>query len=210
MDLILKQCNTLFKEEWILIVDKYNNMRNSLYTAEQRLFLTEAQKFFLERETTELKLHMLHNFIRPKDPRVEDFECYDHNLDGSSGLDELGISEANSLLERPFDFYGGYLMEAMHKKKEILTDATVKKLLRVIEHLQEEKRLMELDREAVNNVATMNFDLAQKDADRIKEQAEEIQELKSMIALNKRLVRKEKNEIVKTMTEKYNKLEEEY
>lgn len=34
MDLILKQCNVLFKQEWGHIVDKYNNMRNSLYTAE--------------------------------------------------------------------------------------------------------------------------------------------------------------------------------
>ena len=30
------------------------------------------------------------------------------------------------------------------------------------------------EREAIQNVATMNFDLAQKDADRIKEQADQI------------------------------------
>lgn len=141
---------------------------------------------------------------------MEDFACYEHNVDGSSGLDELGISEANSLLERPFEFYGGYVMEAVHKKKDILTDAVVKKLIRVIENLQEERRLMELDREAVNNVAALNFDLAQDDADRIKRQAEEIDELTRIITLNRKLVRKEKHEIVKTMTEKYKKLEEEY
>lgn len=76
--------------------------------------------------------------------------------------------------------------------------------------MKEEKRLMELDREAVNNVATLNFDLAQNDADRIKEQAEKITELEEIISLNKKLVRKEKSEIVRVMNEKHAKLEEEY
>ena len=210
MELILKQCKLLFKQEWVHIVDQYNQMRNSLYTAEQRLFLSEAQKFFLERETTELKQFMEENFRQKVvELPVEDFGAYESNLDGSC-IDELGISEANSILENPFSFYGSYLMTAMHKKKDILADAVVKKLLRVINHLQEERKLMELDREAVNNVATLNFDLAQNDADRIKEQAEKIEELEEIINLNKRLVRKEKQEIVRVMTEKYKKLEEEY
>ena len=59
----------------------------------------------------------------------------------------------------------------MYKKNEVLTDATVSHLLRVITSLQEERRLLNEDREAVNNIATLNFDLAQVDADRIKEQA---------------------------------------
>ena len=59
----------------------------------------------------------------------------------------------------------------MYKKNEVLTDATVSHLLRVITSLQEERRLLNEDRAAVNNVATLNFDLAQVDADRIKEQA---------------------------------------
>ena len=57
----------------------------------------------------------------------------------------------------------------MYKKNEVLTDATVSHLLRVITSLQEERRLLNEDRAAVNNVATLNFDLAQVDADRIKE-----------------------------------------
>ena len=59
----------------------------------------------------------------------------------------------------------------MYKKNEVLTDATVSHLLRVITSLQEERRLLNEDRAAVNNIATLNFDLAQVDADRIKEQA---------------------------------------
>jgi len=55
MDLILKQCNLLFRQEWGFIVEQYNRMRNALFTAEQQLFLSEAQKHFLERETLELK-----------------------------------------------------------------------------------------------------------------------------------------------------------
>ena len=42
MDLILKQCNVLFREEWARIVFQYNTMRNGLYTSEQELFLAEA------------------------------------------------------------------------------------------------------------------------------------------------------------------------
>lgn len=42
MDLIAKQASQLFKEEWDLIVDQFNDMRSSLYTAEQSLFLIEA------------------------------------------------------------------------------------------------------------------------------------------------------------------------
>jgi len=45
----------LFKEEWSHIVDTFNDMRRSLHLAEQSLFLTEAQKFYLEEENTELK-----------------------------------------------------------------------------------------------------------------------------------------------------------
>ena len=52
---------------------------------------------------------------------------------------------------------------------------------------------MEEDQEAVNNVATMNFDLAQRDADRIKAQASKIKELTKIIDMNKKLVKKEKD-----------------
>ena len=33
-------------------------MRNGLFTAEQELFLSEAQKFHIERELTELKAYV--------------------------------------------------------------------------------------------------------------------------------------------------------
>ena len=42
MDLILKQCNILFREEWGTIVNQYNEMRDSLFTVEQSLFLAEC------------------------------------------------------------------------------------------------------------------------------------------------------------------------
>ena len=51
------------------------------------------------------------------------------------------------------------------------------------------------DRAAVNNVATLNFDLAQVDADRIKEQAEKIKELSQIIDMERKLVRKEKHQL---------------
>ena len=55
MELILKQCNILFREEWATIVNQYNEMRDSLFTVEQSLFLTECQKFYIETENAELK-----------------------------------------------------------------------------------------------------------------------------------------------------------
>ena len=60
-------------------------------------------------------------------------------------------------------------MQMLYKKQEVLTDEVVQKLLRVVTKLENDIKLRDLDREAVNNVATLNFDLAQKDADRIKE-----------------------------------------
>lgn len=146
----------MFKEEWEVVVDQYNTMRDCLFTAEQSLFLAESQKYYLESELSHLK-----TFIQSKNPKflpeyVEDYAPQP----GTDDIDELGISEANCVMEKPLNFYGGYLMQMMYKKNEVLTNEVVQRLLRVITQLQEEKKLMEIDREAVNNVATLNFDLA--------------------------------------------------
>ena len=79
-------------------------------------------------------------------------------------------------------------MQVMHKKNEVLTNAVVQHLMRVITQLKKEKEQMEVDKEAIVNVAAMNFDLAQNDADRIKEQAEQLKDLQKIIDLNKKLV----------------------
>ena len=86
-------------------------------------------------------------------------------------IDELALTEGNAILEKPINFYGGYLMQMMYKKNEVLTDAVIQRLQSTVSHLQNEIKLRDIDREAVNNVAIMNFDLAQSDADRIKKQA---------------------------------------
>ena len=184
MDLITKQASQLFKEEWDLIVDQFNDMRSSLYTAEQSLFLTEAQKFHLEEENSELKAYIADNRPRYMPEYMEDFAMDPDHPE----IDELAISEANSVLEKPLNFYGSYLMQVMHKKNEVLTDSVVQHLMRVITQLKKEKEQMEVDKEAIVNVAAMNFDLAQNDADRIKEQAEQLKDLQKIIDLNKKLV----------------------
>jgi len=61
---------------------------------------------------------------------------------------------------------------------------------------------MILDRDAVNNVAIFNFELAQRDADRIKVQAEEIAELTQVIVLNNKMVKKEKIHLYNVLKEK--------
>lgn len=55
IDLIMKQCSKLFKDEWISVVGQYNEMRDGLYTAELELFLSEGQKHYMETEQAELK-----------------------------------------------------------------------------------------------------------------------------------------------------------
>ena len=51
-------------------------------------------------------------------------------------------------------------MQMISKKNEVLTNAVVQKLMSYIKHLKNEIRLLNLDREAVNNVAELNFGLA--------------------------------------------------
>ena len=118
MDLILKQCNLLFKQEWGMIVEQYNTMRNQLYTAEQSLFLCEGQKFFLEQETAALKQYI--NDYRPQylPDYVVDFAP---DPEKDPNLDEEAVNQANCVLEKPLSFYGGYVMEVMYKKNEVLT-----------------------------------------------------------------------------------------
>jgi len=101
-------------------------------------------------------------------------------------------------------------MEALPKKKEIMKDALCKRLCARICELEKDIAMRDEEREAINNVAILNFDLAQKDADRIKGQAEKIKELNRVIELNKRLVRKEKTQLYNDMKKKIDKLQGEY
>ena len=96
-------------------------MRDCLFTAEQSLFLAESQKYYLEAELSHLK-----TFISSKNPKylpeyVEDYSAQP----GTNDIDELGISEANCVMEKPLNFYGGYLMQMMYKKNEVLTNTVV-------------------------------------------------------------------------------------
>ena len=157
MDLILKQCNVLFKSEWGQIVEQYNNMRDAVFTAEQQLFLAEGQKFYLEKEVGQLKQYISDHRPTILPPFVED---YAPDPEDSNEIDELAISEANCVLEKPLEFYGGYMMQMIYKKNEVLTNAVVKRLITVISQLQREIKLRDQEREAISNVATLNFDLA--------------------------------------------------
>lgn len=129
MELILKQCKSLFREEWGHVVDQYNRMRDGLYTAEQSLFLAEGQKFFLESEVSELKAYIAEHRPKYMPDYVQDFQP-------DAELSQMAIDEANCVFERPLNFYGGYLMQMLYKKKEVLTDETVKKLMRTITGLE--------------------------------------------------------------------------
>ena len=71
------------------------------------------------------------------------------------------------MLEKPFAFYGGYLQLASTKRDDFLHQKFVEKLLNIIKQLRYENQKILEDKEAVSNVAQMNFELAQRDADRI-------------------------------------------
>ena len=207
MELILKQCNITFRSEWGIIVDQYNDMRNAVYTAEQTLFLSESQKHYLENEVNQLKSLLAETRPTQVADYVEDFAP---NPELYPGLDEEALNEANCILEKPFNFYGGYLMQVMYKKNEVLTNTVVQKLMGMISKLRHEKKLMETNQAAINNVAVLNFDLAQADADRIKVQAKEISDLKKLIVMNAQLVKKEKKQIYWDMKKKSDALHGEY
>lgn len=83
-----------------------------------------------------------------------------------------------------------------------MRDTVCKRLVARISELEGEIVKRDEERAAVNNVAILNFDLAQQDADRIKQQARKINELQRVIELNKRLIRKEKNQLYVDMKKK--------
>ena len=56
----------------------------------------------------------------------------------------------------------------------------------------------------------MNFELAQRDADRINEQAAKIIELTKMLDMERKLVKKEKSQLYKDMKVKLDTVKDEY
>ena len=56
----------------------------------------------------------------------------------------------------------------------------------------------------------MNFELAQRDADRINEQAAKIIELTKMLDMERKLVKKEKSQLYKDMKVKLDAVKDEY
>mmetsp|Transcript_28802 Transcript_28802/g.38414 ORF Transcript_28802/g.38414 Transcript_28802/m.38414 type:complete len:123 (+) Transcript_28802:661-1029(+) len=122
----------------------------------------------METEFTALKAFIADKVLpNPVPPYIEGFVPHE----GDPHKSAAAVIEANCLFEEPFNFYGGFIMQAIQKKKEIMKDAVVRKLLAKIAALERDIELRDEERQAVNNVATLNFELAQKDADRIKEQS---------------------------------------
>jgi hypothetical protein len=83
-------------------------------------------------------------------------------------------------------FYGGYLQLAPGKRDEFLHDNFVKKLIHIIKQMEEDKRRILEDKEAVNNVALMNFEIAQRDADRIAELSKKLNQSNKELKLELR------------------------
>ena len=108
-------------------------MRNHLDTAEYRLLQCETKKHFLECEnaaqrtynsqTKDLKLAWIENEFEKGSP--EDLKAED-------GATDEAMEAANSVLDRPFSFYGGYLQLSLFKKPEIMRNETIRKLLKFI------------------------------------------------------------------------------
>lgn len=62
----------------------------------------------------------------------------------------------------------------------------------------------------MNNVAELNFGLAQRDADRIKEQADKIIEQEKIIQMERKLVKQEKAQLYRDMKAKLDAVKAEY
>ena len=102
------------------------------------MFLCEAQKAYMDSEFSALKLFLAEKiWPNPVPEYIEGFVP----LEGDPKKSATAVFEANILLDEPFNFYGGFLQTAMHKKKEILKDALVKKLLAKIASLEQDMQL---------------------------------------------------------------------
>lgn len=80
---------------------------------------------------SELKAYIAKHRPKYMPDYVEDFEP-------DAELSEMAINEANCVMKRPLNFYGGYLMQMMYKKNEVLTDEVVQRLMKVITQLENE------------------------------------------------------------------------
>ena len=199
-----KQCQLHFRKEWEDLLDKYNKMRESVFKAESKYLLSEAQKYYLESEASASQRY--YNLAR--DYKIDWVEDYEYDPEKHEIHPDV-ISQLNSVLDVPFSFYGGFIQLGQYKKDTIVESLTVKKLLHIISDMKREREEMITEREMIQNVARMNFDLAQTDADRIKAQAEEIKQLKSMIDINQRLLGKEKREIYNSVKKEVKDLQKE-
>lgn len=98
----------------------------------------------------------------------------------------------------------------MSKKDEVIKNSVVDHLLKVIQQLKHEKEMMIMDRDAVNNVAILNFEIVQRDADTIRAQAKEIKDLKQVLDINNKLSKKEKLQIYHDMNEQKKSVQAQY
>ena len=138
-------------------------MRQALYKASQNLVLAQSQKHYIETEHSAAQ--RIYNLKTDKKVEfVEDF-VYDPKV---PKVNEETMNDANAFLIQPLNFYGSYLQLSGYKKLDVLQNATVKKLSQIIAQMRVDRQRMIDDQEAIQNVARMNFDLAQRDADRIK------------------------------------------
>ena len=123
---------------------------------------------------------------------------------------EESMNEANAVLDKPFNFFSSYLQLAQYKKSDILKSVTIKKLSQIIAQMRIDKQSVLDEREAILNVSQMNFDMAQRDADRIKELDAEIKHLNKQAVLNAKMVKAEKKELWMDMHKKLVAMEKEY
>ena len=79
----------------------------------------------------------IHTFMQERKPKPLPDYVVDYNFsDDLPELSETAINEANSVFEKPVEFYGGYLMEMLYKKNEVLTNKTIQHLMWVISGLK--------------------------------------------------------------------------
>jgi hypothetical protein len=94
------------------------------------------------------------------DVKFDFIEDWSFIQDPNLKLTQEDFKDANCMLDYPLAFYGGYLQLAGHKKDEFLRNKFVEKLIWIIKQMQLDRKKILEEKEAVNNVAMMNFALA--------------------------------------------------
>jgi hypothetical protein len=120
------------------------------------------------------------------------------------------MDAANALISAPFDFYGGYLQMSTYGKDNFLKEPAARKLAWYVKQLVYDRQLTMEDKVAIEQVATVNFELAQKDADRIAKLSKELNNASKDLKMELNRQKEQKRLLYEEVSTRLNDVKNEY